>query len=172
IGFIGVNMTLVSLSEYLRDHRFSAHSVTVIVDDKGHVIAHPDRDASVHIVDGKPQLALVADLADRRIVEAVAHRDQARGQPFRFTSQAGESLAVAAEPFPTTFGTHWEVVVVAPTADFVGELETTNRHVFGMLAIAVAFELLIIYLLSRSIARHIARVSEQFVSARRLSFSE
>jgi len=169
IGFVGVNMTLASISTYLREHRFSAHSVTVIVDDQGRVIAHPDRAASVQIVDGKPQLARVADLADRRIVEALQHKASDHA---RFTSASGEELAVASAPFPAAFGKNWEVVIVAPTADFVGALQTTNRNVFTLLALAVLIELVVIYLLSRYIAKHIARVAEQFASARRLSFAD
>ncbi|HEY4056838.1 MAG TPA: adenylate/guanylate cyclase domain-containing protein [Kofleriaceae bacterium] len=167
IGFVGANMTLSALSTYLRENKFSPNSVTVIVDDAGHVIAHPDPAASVHVTAGKTQLAMVADLADKRVAEALAHR---KGAHFRFRSSSGEELAVATEPFPTAFGKNWEVVIVAPTADFVGTLESTNRNVFAMLAIALAVELVVIYLLSRYIARHIARVSESFASARRLSF--
>ena len=170
IGFVGVNLTLTALSTYLREHRFSPHSLTVIVDDEGRVIAHPDPAATVRVAGGTSEFARVADLADRRVTEAMAHRDQAHGGHFRFTSSTGEELAVATEPFPAAFGKTWQVVIVAPTADFVGDLESTNRNVFALLALAVALELVVIYLLSRYIARHIARISEQFVSARRLSF--
>ncbi|HEY4175772.1 MAG TPA: adenylate/guanylate cyclase domain-containing protein [Kofleriaceae bacterium] len=168
IGFVGANMTLSAVSTYLREHRFSPNSITVIVDDAGHVIAHPDPKESIHIAGGKTELAKIADLSDKRIGEALAHRD--RGTHFRFTSSGGEDLAVATEPFPTAFGKSWEVVIVAPTADFVGTLESTNRNVFAMLAFALVLELVFIYLLSRYIARHIARVSAAFASARRLSF--
>ena len=171
IGFVGANLTLSALSTYLREHRFSAHSVTVIVDDAGHVIAHPDPTASVRVDHGKPELARVADLADRRIVEALAHHVDPGGGHFRFTSSSGEQLAVETDPFPAAFGKTWQVVIVAPTDDFVGTLERTNRSVFAMLAIALAIELLLIYLLSRYIGGHIARVSHAFASARRLSFA-
>ena len=170
IGVVGANLTLSSLSTYLREQRFSAHSITVIVDDKGRVIAHPDPMAAVHIANGQAELAHVSDLADHRIAEALGHRDHVAGAPFRFTSSSGEELAVATEPFPAAFGKSWEVVIVAPTADFVGDLQRTNRTVFLWLAVAAAIELILIYLLSRYIARHIARISDRFVSARRLAF--
>nr|MBA3539737.1 hypothetical protein [Deltaproteobacteria bacterium] len=165
IGFIGANMTLSSLSTHLRDNRFSAHSVTVIVDEAGRVIAHPDPSATVHVSGGRTEFARVSDLADRRISEALG-----RGARSRFISSTGEELSVAAEPFPAAFGKTWQVIIVAPTDDFVGDLETTNRTVFALIALAIAIELVLIYLLSRYIARQIARISQLFNSARRLSF--
>ena len=170
IGVVGANLTLSALSAYLREHRFSANSVTVIVDDAGRIIAHPDPAAAVRIAGGKAELSRVADLADRRVSEALAHR-AAGGGRFRFTSSTGEELAVATEPFPAAFGKSWTVVIVAPTADFVGTLERTNRNVFALLALALAVELLLVYALSSYIGRHIARVSNAFAAARRLSFA-
>lgn len=171
IGIVGANMTLTSLSTYLRDNRFSAHSITVIVDERGRVMAHPDPAATVHKVNGKAQLAQVTDLADHRIAEALAHEQPVPGVPFRFESTSGEELAVIAQPFPAELGRMWQVVIVAPTADFVGQLERTNRTVFAMIAAAIAIELVIIYLLSRYIAQQIGAISQLFNSARRLSFA-
>lgn len=59
---------------------------------------------------------------------------------------------------------------MAPTADFIGDLRSTNRTVFTMIAIAIAIQLVLIYLLSRYIGRQIGRISELFNAARRLSF--
>jgi class 3 adenylate cyclase len=170
IGFVGANMTLSSLSTYLHENRFSAHSITVIVDERGRVMAHPDPAATVRTVNGKAELARVADLADGRIAEALAHEQAVPGVPFRFESASGEELAVIAQPFPPELGRTWQVVIVAPTADFVGHLERTNRTVFALIAAALAIELVIIYLLSRYIAQQIAAISQLFNSARRLSF--
>ncbi len=170
IGFIGANMTLSSLSSYLRDHRFSPRSVTVIVDDAGRAIAHPDPAATGRVSGGTTELPRVTDLADRRIAEALAHPARPRGGHFRFTTSSGEQLAVASEPFPAAFGKNWQVIIVAPTADFVGVLEATNRDVFALIAVAVGLALVFIVLLSRYIARHLGRISQQFVSARRMSF--
>jgi class 3 adenylate cyclase len=170
IGFVGANMTLSALSLYLREHRFSSHSLTVIVDSAGYIMAHPDLASTVHVTGGHAEIARVADLGDPRIAEALAHRHGTGAAHFVFTSSAGEQLAVASEPFPAAFGKSWSVVTVAPTADFVGVLVATNRNVFAMIAIVLAIELVLITLLSRYIARHIGRISDQFVSARRLSF--
>ena len=131
IGFIGANMTLSSLSMYLRDNRFSAHSLTVIVDDAGRVIAHPDPAATVRVVGGTTEFARVSDLTDHRIAEALAQRQPGGSSLFRFTASTGEELSVAAVPFPADFGKSWQVVIVAPTSDFIGDLESTNRTVFA-----------------------------------------
>jgi len=171
IGIVGANLTLSALSAYLRDNRFSAHSLTVVIDDAGRVISHPDLTATVRMSGGRTELARVGDLADRRIAEALAARAAGRVPPFRFVSAAGEELAVAAAPFPAAFGRPGEVLIVAPTDDFVGDLAATNRAVFGLLALAVLAELLLVYLLARSIATHLVRISRQFNSARRLSFA-
>lgn len=170
IGFVGANMTLSSLSTYLHENRFSAHSITVIVDEQGRVMAHPDPAATVRTVNGKAELARVSDLADGRVAEALAHKQPVPGVPFRFESSSGEELAVIAQPFPPELGRTWQVVIVAPTADFVGHLERTNRTVFVMIGAALAIELVVIYLLARYIAQQIGAISQLFNSARRLSF--
>jgi adenylate cyclase len=169
IGFVGANMTLSSLAAYLRDNRFSANSLTVIVDDAGRIIAHPVAGEGTRVVNGKLELARVSDLADKRIAEALAHQPS-NSAPFRFTSSTDEELSVASAPFPAELGAKWRVIIVAPTADFVGDLASTNRTVFTLIAIAIAIQLVLIYLLSRYIGGQIARISQLFNAARRLSF--
>ncbi len=169
-GIVGANLTLSALSAYLRDNRSSPHSLTVVVDETGRVIAHPDPAATVRVSGGRTELAHVGDLADPRVAEALAERARGRVPPFRFVSAAGAELAIAVAPFPAAFGKRWEVLIVAPTDDFVGDLAATNRAVFGLLALAVAAGLVLVYLLARSIAAHLGRLSAQFNAARRLSF--
>ena len=79
-------------------------------------------------LDGRLQVTDWADTDDPQIVEAVRRR--AAGSPDRFTFTLGpegtEYVALFSK-FPTGSGKTWQVLVVTPTADFVGELERTNR---------------------------------------------
>ncbi len=170
IGFVGAGMTLNVVSAYLRDHRVSAHSVTCIIDQEGRVIAHPDPTAGLQVVAGQKVFKRVHELTDRRLVEAMAYRQRARMAPVRFVASTGDELSVASAPFPTAFGKQWEIMIVAPTDDFVGDLKATNRAVSTIIMLLILSELVLIYFLARNLSRHIETISNRFQAIRALDF--
>lgn len=85
------------------------------------------------------------------------------GQPrnqFTFTHQ-GEEYVAMFSPFPAEFGKAWDIAIVAPLEDFVGEWKANNRKllVFGLGAIAL--QVMLIYVLSRRIARPLEQLERQ-----------
>ena len=90
----------------------------------------------------------------------------------RFTFEAGpkgEEYAALFSPFPTDFAKPWEVLIVTPTDDYVGDLKKTNIRLIWMMLALAAFESVMIYFMSRQIARPIEVVSAALERIRRLS---
>ena len=169
-GAVSAHITLQVLSTFLEQHKASPNSITLIADKAGNIIAHPVLAEGVRRVDGKVQLAKLSELPEPQIVEAVALR-AARGAN-RFTFEAGpdgQEYVALFSPFPASFAKPWEVVIVTPTDDFVGDLKKTNRDLIWLMLALAALESLLIYLMSRQIARPIEIVSATLERIRRLS---
>jgi adenylate cyclase len=163
-GVLAIDILLDSLSNYLRERPVSAHSVSVIVDREGLVVAHPDaKQALKREVSGGLSRVRLNELTDPRPAMAFGLRSgQARNQ-FTFSHQ-GEEYVAMFSPFPPEFGKAWDVVIVAPLEDFVGEWKSNNEKllVFGLGAIAL--QVMLIYVLSRRIARPLEQLERQVVA--------
>jgi adenylate cyclase len=176
-GFVGVvsaQLTLQELSTVLEKHKISRHSITVIADQHGDVIAHPDPAKAVQRRDGELHLTNLAKLQEPQIVEAVRLRAANAGQD-RFRYEAGddarEYVALFSE-FPTGAASQWQVLVVTPTDDFEDELKRTNRKLIWLMLALALVESGLIYVMSRRISRPIEIVSEKIEGIRSLSFGQ
>jgi adenylate cyclase len=169
LGSVGANMTLNLVSAYLRDNRVSPNSVTVILDRQGRVIAHSDPKETMRVVAGKPAFSTIGSLADRRLAEALAYRNPAGTPHFRFAASSGQELSVARRPFPAEFGKDWEIVIVTPTDDFVGDLRATNKAMSTVIALVIVLELGLIFILARRLSSDIEAISGRFMSVRELN---
>jgi hypothetical protein len=141
VGVASAHITLRGLSELLTKHRASPNSITVIADEHGDLLAHPVSTKAVQSLDGRMQVPGWADAGDPQIVEAVRRR--AAGSPDRFTFRLAPENAEYVALFsqiPTGSGKIWQVLVVTPTADFVGELERTNRLLICLMLALVVIE--------------------------------
>jgi adenylate cyclase len=169
-GVVSAHITLDVLSKFLGLQKASPNSITVIADTSGDVIAHPVLAEGIRRIDGKIELAKLSELPEPQVVKAVALR-AARGSS-RFTFKAGsdaQEYAALVSPFPADFAKRWEVVIVTPTDDFVGDLKRTNQRLIWMALALAAFESFMIYFMSRQIARPIEGISAKIERIRRLS---
>jgi len=173
VGVASAQITFGGLSELLARRKASAHSITVIADQHGKLLAHPVPTKAVQLVGGQLRLTDWASVDDPQIAEAV--RRHANGSPDRFTFELGpqgtEYVALFSR-FPAGAASTWQALVVTPTDDFVGELKRTNRKlVWVMLALAL-LESALIYFMARQISKPIEIVSGAIRQIRSLSFRE
>ena len=171
VGVVTAHITLGVLSKFLDEHKASPNSITVIADKLGNVIAHPVAGKGVRKVDGQVAVAKISDLDDPQIVTAV--RERARREVDRFTFEAGpegtEYVALFSS-IPNSIAWQWEVLVVAPTDDFVGGLKRTNRLLIWVAVLLVLLESALIYVIARKISSPIEAVSQAIEHIRSLSF--
>lgn len=164
VGVVAIDILLDSLSQYLKDRPVSRHSISLVADSDGLIVAHPDTQQALKRDNGNLIRARLTELSDPRPALAVGMRaaqaPQTAANQFTFT-HGGEEYVAMFSPFPREFGKAWEVVIVAPLEDFVGEWRANNRKllIFGLGAIAL--QVLLINLLSRRIARPLEQLATQ-----------
>ncbi|MBR1279090.1 ABC transporter substrate-binding protein [Bradyrhizobium sp. AUGA SZCCT0283] len=173
IGCASANLTLDVLSRFLTSHRASPHSTTIIANpSNGTIIAAPDLRKALRTDNGRPELARLDTIADDDVREAYRLQSSSNNDDFLFRSpRSGEEISASFARFPGSFGSPWEVIILTPTADFVGTLERTNRQMIVLTAALTGIELLLIYVFSRRLSRPIEGVSQELRSVEDLTFS-
>ena len=171
VGVMSANITLDVVSRYLSEHRFSAHSVTMLLDGQGKILAHPDRLQSMRRQGDAVVFTNLDAFPDASIAQAAAERRE-RGLDhliYRSRDNGAEYLATFSR-FPDTFGQKWEVLTVTPTEDFQGNLKATHRRLQLLMTLMAALELLLIYLISGRLAEPINGLSREMQNLSALSF--
>lgn len=173
IGCASANITLDVLSRFLMNHRASPHSSTIIANPaKGTIIAAPDLRKVLRISNDRIELAKLDTIADENVREAYRLQSETNSDDFFFRSpQDGQEISASFTRFPGSFGQPWEIVVLTPTDDFVGTLNSTNRQMILMIAVLTGVELMLIYFFSRRLSRPIEGVSKELRSVQDLTFS-
>jgi adenylate cyclase len=173
VGVASAHITFRGLSELLARHKASANSITVIADEHGKLLAHPVPMKAVQVVDGRLQVTDWADVDEPQIVEAVRRRAAGSPDRFNFTlGRNGTEYVALFSKFPTGSGKTWQVLVVTPTGDFVGELERTNRLLVWLMLAVVVVESALIYVMAGRVSKPIEVVSQAMRRIRSLSFGE
>jgi class 3 adenylate cyclase len=171
VGVASAHITLDGLTDFLGAHRASANSLTIVADEYGFVLGHPTPGVTSHRVGGQLRLTSLAQLHDPRIDETVRLHTGELGNRFRFDlpSDGKEYIALFREFAP---GPHkkWQVLVVTPTDDFVGELKRTNRLLIWAALVLILLESILIYFMARKISAPIEAVSAAIQRIRSLSF--
>ena len=168
-GVLAVDILLDSLSQYLKTRPVSAHSTSFIVDSDGLVVVHPDNEQALkREAGGGLTRTRLNELTDPVPAMAFAVRAEKRQNQFTFV-YGGQEYVAMFSPFPQAFGKPWEVVILAPLEDFLGEWRNNNNKllVFGL--VAIALQVLLIYALSRRIAMPLEQLERQVAEVQNFS---
>jgi class 3 adenylate cyclase/ABC-type nitrate/sulfonate/bicarbonate transport system substrate-binding protein len=173
IGVASANITLGVMSRFLATHRASRGSTTTIANPTdGSIVAAPEEQKGVQVVDGKLDIARLQNIDDADVREAYLLHTQTKRNEFLFSSpRDGKELSASFALFPESFGRPWEAVIVTPTDDFIGQMRATNQKIVVLIISLSAIELLLIYLLSRRLAQPIESISRDLKSVEELSFN-
>jgi adenylate cyclase len=160
-GVLAIDILLDSLSQYLKTRPVSAHSTSLIVDGDGFIVAHPDtQQALKREASGGLTRVKLTELGDPLPALALAMRAEKKSNRFTF-SHGGEEQVALFSPFPPEFGKPWEVAIVAPLEDFVGEWKANNQKLLAFGLAAIVLQVLLIYALSRRIAKPLEQLEVQ-----------
>ncbi len=170
-GVLAIDILLDSLSQYLATRPVSANSISLIVDNEGLIVAYPDtKQALKREASGSLSRVRLTELQDRLPGQAFATRREVQRDRFTFRyGPTGEEYVAMFSPFPAGFGKAWEVIIIAPLEDFVGEWKANNQKllIFGL--IAIVLQVAVIYVLSRRIARPLEQLEEQVAQVQNFS---
>jgi len=158
-GVVAADITLDSLSKFLASRPVSANSLSLIVDDDDRIIAHPDTAQAIRREDGRLLQNSLSRLSSKLPAMAVASRPDKSSERFNFVdAQSGQEYVAMFASFPPTVGKAWRVMIIAPLADFSKKWTENNRKVLLFGAVAVLLQILLIYFLSKLIARPIEQL--------------
>lgn len=168
-GVLAIDILLDSLSQYLKTRPVSAHSTSMIVDSDGLIVAHPDtQQAQKREAGGTMVRVRLNELADPLPALAFAARTDKKRNQFTFDAKGEEHVAMFS-PFPPEFGKAWQVVIIAPLEDFVGEWKANNQKLLLFGLCAILLQVLLTYALSRSIARPLEQLELQVAEVQNFS---
>lgn len=172
VGVFSFNISLKTLSVFVRDNPVSVNSKTIIADADGGVIAHPELDRPPLNEAGKTRQVKLASLTDPALRGAMAARLQSGGDvvTFRAGLPAREYTAMFLR-FPPSFEKNWEVITVTPSDDFLGDLHRNRTNIMLLAGVGVLFQLLLINLASRAFSRPIERLAKEVESIRAFDFA-
>lgn len=172
IGAFAIDLTLKTLSHYLSDNRVSPNSITLIADVRGGVIAHPEFERGLTKKDNELVQNQLDKLGDPRITAALGERIRSGTDRFHFMAGPDHTEYIGIfSPFPTDFKKPWELLIIAPTDDFVGGIKNTNRRllIFGLLTFCL--QLLLIYRMSKALSKPIEQLADDVSHIRDFQFS-
>lgn len=172
-GVIAVDVNLKTLSQFLSDNRAAPNSLSLLVNEGDEIIAHPHYASGIVKKGSATVPARLTKLDDPRVLAAIGER--LRSGRDRFTFRAGadniEYLALFSA-FPEEYNKSWEVITITPTADFVGEIQSTNRDLLIFSLIAFFVQIALIYMISRMIARPIEQLAREVMDIREFRFDK
>ena len=130
-----LNSPLHSLSEFLGEQKVGQHGLVFIVNEKDEIMAYPDSKMTVHkdAATGKLRLTKVEDLNEPWIRDAYK-KYKTTGSTKLETRTEGKDYLTNVAPFPKSFASKWQVVVIVPEDDLLGSV---NELLYQALLIAV-----------------------------------
>jgi class 3 adenylate cyclase len=144
--FIGFDIRLAVLSEFLATLKIGQHGRAVLIDGAGKLVAAPSGGV-VREVDGQLVAAGVDQLGDPGMTRAYdVYRVEGPGRrTFDFGAERYITTAAALQ----AAGRGWALLVVVPESDFTGFVESNNRNALAMFLVVVALAALLGALLVR-----------------------
>ncbi|MDP9109048.1 MAG: HAMP domain-containing protein, partial [Pseudomonadota bacterium] len=175
-GVLATDVTLKTLTEFLRSLSVSQHGVAFVMDSAGLMIATSGEDMPFHMVDDLPQRLRASEMPTQLIRESIGRIDQWRNSPGNaatplattFASDSG-TIELAAAHLGRKFGVDWISVVVVPRSDFMGGV---TRGVFQSVGIALACVALTLILGLTVLNRLLQDVQKLSNAARRIGNGE
>ncbi len=174
IGVFSCNISLKTLSSFVRDNPVSVNSKTIIIDDDGSVIAHPQLDQSAigGTMTSGDRARRLSSLEDPILRAALGSRLISGSDHATFKAGAPEQEYTALFfRFPPDFQKGWEVITISPTDDFLGEARRNRDKIILLASIGVILQLFLINLVSRSFSRPIERLAAEVDGIRAFDFT-
>jgi GAF domain-containing protein len=144
--FIGLDIRLAALSDFLATLKIGQHGRAVLIDGTGKLVAAPVGGV-VREVDGQLVAAGVDQLDDPGMTRAYdLYRVEGAG---RRTFELGDERYITTAAALESAGRGWALLVVVPESDFTGFVESNNRNALAMSLVVVALAALLGALLVR-----------------------
>lgn len=157
IGVVAADITLDSMSAFLKRQRIGQAGIAFIVDEQEQVVAFPDPGKSVRQDGLTVSLPTIEDLDLPYVSEAFRRKHEGAGDHFIYSWRGVDYLA-SFQSFPPTFEKKWSIAILVPVNDFVGSLKDTTRDIVLISIVVSILAILAINWVARRITRPIQQV--------------
>ncbi|MCU0533773.1 MAG: ATP-binding protein [Hydrococcus sp. Prado102] len=171
LGVIGVDFTLSSISNFLRNLNISSSGRVFLIERNGSLIASSGSQPSFAMVNGTAERLKATNSRDPLIQAAAKYLQQKFGsfsqiketQELKFEWQ-GKPQFLYVSPWRDKFGLDWLVAIVVPESDFMAQINENTNTTIILCIITFAIATFLGLLTSRWIARPILRLDRAAVA--------
>ncbi|MEG3639034.1 adenylate/guanylate cyclase domain-containing protein [Magnetococcus sp. PR-3] len=172
-GVVGMDVTLSSISDFLRRQQISQEGEVFSVNAKGALTAHPDASKAMVMGksdDGKPKLvpARLQDLNDPlvRWIDSLLKNKTRGGRSFNqahtfIVEIEGEKHLGTLSPVPGDFGQQEYLALTAPLRQFIGPIQSVLEQSLIISALIVVLMFPLSYWIAVRIARSIKALTRE-----------
>lgn len=172
-GVIGYDIELVQLSTFLQSLKIGKHGLAFIMNDKKELVAYPDPTKVIENKSETDTLRLMrVDALDIASIVA-AYREYLRTGQEKFSLEVGGVRYHASfTNFPPSFGKPWQVVIVVPEDDFIGEVKNLSHRVLAICLFFLVLSVALAFLISRRISKPILQLAKETDHIRNFQLDE
>jgi signal transduction histidine kinase/CheY-like chemotaxis protein len=167
IGSLGVEKSLLQISDFLKTLKISPAARTFILERDGTLVGSSSSEQPFKVVDKEPTRLKATDLNDSLIQNTVKALNDQFGQlkNIKNTQQLdffieGKRQFVQVTPWQDELGLDWLVVIAIPEADFMGQINANTQTTILLCLGALALASIVGFYTSRWISRPIFHLSE------------
>ncbi|MBN1932070.1 MAG: hypothetical protein JW786_10735 [Desulfobacterales bacterium] len=131
------NSPLHSLSDFVAQQKVSQNGIVFIINGKDEIMAYPDASFTTRKDEktGKLRLVYVDELEEKWIVDVHSKYKELKKRKF-FAESDGVRYIANYVPFPRSFDSKWQIVVIIPENDILGSVKKMSCQAV-MIALAI-----------------------------------
>ena len=156
LGVTGIDMRLHRLSEFLKNQKIGKTGVAYIINQNGHLIAHPSFTNTQKNTSNAPTLTSIAELPSWQSKPYFEFKKTGQNQ-FNYYDNNISYLA-SFQSIPEFATKKWKIAVLVPENDFVGELKKANMITIQICILILIIGITLITVYSRQISKSLGKL--------------
>lgn len=175
-GVLAVDITLDNMCRFLALQQIGESGMAVIFNDKGQIVAHPNKTKVIRHEQQGPGSSIVVPAAIKDlgnpVLDAVFERFSSNGVSNGIINVAGEEYLWRVTPMHGKLSGKEFIAVMAPVRDFTGVIAKTRTRSLIFTIIAYMLAVPIIIYVSRKISSPLRRLVDEADAIRRFELDE
>lgn len=156
---ISADITMAEISQTLKKHKIGKSGITFILDENGNLIGYPDQELVIKNAGGKTVLATYKDTKNPVIIESFERFQKTGELSFRIT-QNGDPYLVSFKKLGQQIHKKWLLGFIVYLPELTAEANKVTNYMMIFSVLVVIAATIIIFIISKNIARPIERISE------------
>lgn len=170
-GVMAIDVTLSSINDLLKSRQISTHSLSVVLDAQYRVIASSTEAGPSANVASTPAVRQIRELASDLPSVALGLMPRETQGNFFFTAPTtGQTHVARVSPVASKLEVDWTILIIAPMSDFLTDIKQNNQRMAILGLVAIVVQLLLIYGLSRQLARPLEQMAHRVSDIESLKF--